>query len=1023
MTKKKTILISITGMAFAALHTLAVMKRDDSVYSGQLDQQNPFEGKVVKFVADENDDMNADGARGHLEVVDDTVCRLNVYEKYVKRGFDLILSFAGLIVLSPVLGGICLAIKMDDPGPVLFTQKRIGRDKQFFKLHKFRSMKMSTPHDIPTHMLTNPEKYITRVGRFLREHSLDELPQIWDIFIGNMSVIGPRPALWNQDVLIAERDKYGANEIRPGLTGWAQINGRDELELSRKAELDGEYAEHIRKGGTKALAFDIGCFVGTIFSVARGDGVVEGGTGNKERRLREGVPTEDPATALGCDLELYPDTKTKRSVLITGAGSYIGESVKRYAEDKYPNLEIDVIDMVDGTWRDSDFSKYDSVYHVAGIAHADIGKVPDEIKEKYYAVNTDLAIETAKKAKSESVNQFIFMSSMIVYGDSAPYGTNKMIGRDTRPQPANFYGDSKWQADKGVRALADANFKVAVLRPPMIYGRGSKGNYPALAKMAKKLPLFPDVQNERSMLYIENLCEFVCKLMMTGEGGIYFPQNPEYTRTSNIVREIASIAGKRPVVTKALRPAVLVASCMPGKISGLVNKAFGSNCYEQELSEYSFEYQLADLRQSLIKTEGKDVYNEKESSGKKKHILLISQYFYPETFRVNDIAQEWVKRGYRVTVLTGIPNYPMGKFFKGYGYTKRRRETWNGVDIIRLPLIARGNSSNKLINAVGMTANYLSFAAAGYKWVRENNIEADLVFTDEVSPMTQALTGVWYGKKHKVPVYLYVQDLWPENVETVTGIHNKAIIGPIDRMVDMIYRDTDVIFTTSPSFVRAITGRKQKVPADKVHYWPQYAEEFYRPITKQKIEGIPDDDSFKIAFTGNIGTAQGLEILPKTAELLKNEKVKFVLVGDGRYQTELDRQVREHGVTDKFIWIPRVPAEKVPEILSTCDAGFISFNNEPLWQKTIPAKLQSYMACGKAIIASAAGETERIIREAKCGVCCEIGNAEALAEGIKRIMSEDRANMGKNAEEYCRKHFAKTQLMDEMDGFILGKQQ
>ena len=404
-----------------------------------------------------------------------------------------------------------------------------------------------------------------------------------------------------------------------------------------------------------------------------------------------------------------------------------------------------------------------------------------------------------------------------------------------------------------------------------------------------------------------------------------------------------------------------------------------------------------------------------------KHILLITQYFYPETFRVNDMACEWVKRGYKVTVLTGIPNYPMGKFFPGYDRKHRTREIWNGVNIIRIPLIARGNSRNKFMNAAGMAANYLSFVRSGRKWVKSReaaNLHADLVFTVEVSPMTQALIGIWYGKRYHVPTYLYVQDLWPENVETVTGIHNRAIIGPIDRMVDKIYRETDTIFTTSPSFVEAIVNRKHPVPRSKVHYWPQYAEEFYRPMEPQKIEGIEDDGCYKIAFTGNIGTAQGLDVLPKAAALLKSEKVKFVIVGDGRYQSEFERQIRKNGVQDKFVMIPRVPAERVPEILSACDAGFISFNKTPLWENTIPAKLQSYMACGKPIIASASGETKRIMEKAGCGICCPIGDARALAEGIKDFIGKDNVEMGKMARKYYEKYFEKKNLMDEMDEYI-----
>lgn len=200
-----------------------------------------------------------------------------MYKAFGKRMIDIVLSACGLIVLSPVFLILVIAIVIDDPGPIFFVQKRVGRKKggqiTYFKLYKFRSMKMSTPHDTPTHLLKNPEQYITRVGKVLRKTSLDELPQIWNIFKGDMSVIGPRPALWNQDDLVAEREKYGANDVMPGLTGWAQINGRDELEIPAKAKLDGEYVEKM------SLSMDMKCFFGTIKSVLKSDGVVEGGTG------------------------------------------------------------------------------------------------------------------------------------------------------------------------------------------------------------------------------------------------------------------------------------------------------------------------------------------------------------------------------------------------------------------------------------------------------------------------------------------------------------------------------------------------------------------------------------------------------------------------------------------------------------------------------------------------------------------------------------------------------------------------
>lgn len=271
-------ILAILAVAFILMVILALAKKGSSVYKNQPEQRNKLEGKKVVFVENENEPENADGVRGHLEAVGESTHRAGVYEKYIKRGLDVILSFGGLVVLSPVFLILAVAIYIDDPGPVLFTQKRLGKNKQYFKLHKFRSMKMCTPHDKPTHMLENPEQYITRVGRFLRGHSLDELPQIWDIFIGNMSVIGPRPGLWNQDLLTAERDKYGANDVRPGLTGWAQINGRDELEIPEKAKLDGEYCEKL------SLGMDVKCFLGSVGVFGGDDSVVEGGTSEMAKK-------------------------------------------------------------------------------------------------------------------------------------------------------------------------------------------------------------------------------------------------------------------------------------------------------------------------------------------------------------------------------------------------------------------------------------------------------------------------------------------------------------------------------------------------------------------------------------------------------------------------------------------------------------------------------------------------------------------------------------------------------------------
>ncbi len=319
-----------------------------------------------------------------------------------------------------------------------------------------------------------------------------------------------------------------------------------------------------------------------------------------------------------------------KKIMITGAGSFIGTSFENYIKNNYPNqYEISVMDTMTGeivsgenldkkeddesdsstrnkagdlekdsqTWN---FEKTDVVFHVAGIAHADVGKVSEEGKELYKKVNTDLGIETAKKAKAAGVKQFIFMSSAIVYGASGKIGESKIITKDTEPNPENFYGESKLNAEKGLKELEEANlFKVVILRPPMIYGPGCKGNYNSLRKFALKLPLFPKVSNERSMLYIDNLCEFIRLMIDNEESGTFHPANKELSTTSQMVRLIAEAHGKKIHLIGGFTWALKIMS----HFTGLVNKAFGNLSYAYILSEYRDDYRVVSLEESIKTTE------------------------------------------------------------------------------------------------------------------------------------------------------------------------------------------------------------------------------------------------------------------------------------------------------------------------------------------------------------------------------------------------------------------------------------
>ncbi|OHD30719.1 MAG: NAD-dependent epimerase [Spirochaetes bacterium GWC2_52_13] len=286
-----------------------------------------------------------------------------------------------------------------------------------------------------------------------------------------------------------------------------------------------------------------------------------------------------------------------KHILITGANSYIGTHVEQWLLREPDKYHVDTIDMIDGSWRDKDFSTYDVVYHVAGIAHVNAKK---NMEALYYKVNTELAIETAQHAKSAGVKQFIFMSSIIVYGESKSLKP-VVITKDTVPRPNGFYGDSKLQAEVGIQKLEDNTFKIVILRPPMIYGPGSKGNFPKLIKLAKILPVFPDFHNQRSMLYIDNLCEFVRLVIENGERGVFFPQNGEYASTSELVRIIATGTHHKVVLITLLSPLVFFGA----KIIKPLNKLWGSLVYEKSMSAAMIgSYQVVTLYESVLKTVG-----------------------------------------------------------------------------------------------------------------------------------------------------------------------------------------------------------------------------------------------------------------------------------------------------------------------------------------------------------------------------------------------------------------------------------
>ena len=966
-----------TGAVFCGMNAVAKMKKNKSVYGNEPDQKNPLEGHKVIFVQDDAEPENADGARGHLESIGMSDYKPGIYDKYIKRAIDVVLSFGGLVVLSPVYLGISLAIIIDDPGPVLFTQKRMGQNKKYFKLHKFRSMKMCTPHDVPTHMLDNPEQYITRVGKFLRAHSLDELPQIWDIFIGNMSVIGPRPGLWNQDILTAERDKYGANDVKPGLTGWAQINGRDELEIPVKAKLDGEYVEKL------GLLMDIKCFLSSIGVFAHDDSVVEGGTGEMKKAGRSytnGKSGKELIGHIGFDESVEVDFTAKKKVLITGAGSYIGETFKSYAEEKYEgNFEIDSLDMLDPAWKEKDFSKYDIIYHVAGIAHADVGNVSEEVKQKYYAVNTDLTIEVARKAKEEGVKEFVFMSSMIVYGESAPYGKMKLIDKNTVPNPANFYGDSKLQADVGVRELADNNFKVIVLRPPMIYGKGSKGNYPILAKLAKKMPVFSEVSNQRSMLHIDNLCEFLCQIMLIKvfkyTSVVLVPQNGEWTKTSEMVGEIAKVSGKKIRNMKIFAPAVWIGGKVPGKIGELVNKAFGNNAYSQEMSVYrGIDYRVVDLKTSIERTEGRD---EKK---KPKALIVASVASMIDQFNMQNI-ELLLGNGYDVDVACNCKEGNTISDDRVRNLIERLNS--KSVRVYHVPIPRKVTSIKEIIDSI--------------KFINDLCSENSYNLMHCHSPIGSVVARIAAINKRKKGMKV---------IYTAHGFHfykgapkkNWLIFYPIEKICSNF---TDVLITINKE---DYDFAKKHMKAKRVEYIPGVGidtKKFIIPdynVTEKKEElGLKDKD-IMILSVGELNQNKNHEVVVRAISKLKNSNIHYFIAGKGDKEQYLDELAKELDVDLHLLGY----RTDIIELLNTAD--IFAF---PSFREGLSVALMEAMAAGLPCVVSRIRGNVDLIEDGINGYLCRDNSVGEYAEKIEAIIKNNKLK-----EELYRNNKRKIAMFD-----------
>lgn len=387
-------------------------------------------------------------------------------------------------------------------------------------------------------------------------------------------------------------------------------------------------------------------------------------------------------------------------------------------------------------------------------------------------------------------------------------------------------------------------------------------------------------------------------------------------------------------------------------------------------------------------------------------ILVISQYFYPETFRINTLCRELVDRGHDVTVLTAYPQYPINRLYDGYGFDIPYEKEWHGVKIERVKTYPRGNNPFTLLR------NCYSYVLSANKWVRKCEEKYDAVFVFEVSPVTVGLPAVAYKKKFGTPVFFNLQDLWPENVHEVLGIRFPPLTYVIKRITNTIYRNSDKILCTSNGFVKHL--ERLGVAKKKLVFWPQFCLE--PNIENNTKPEVYTEDTFNIVFTGNLGDAQGLDLMVEAARELKGKGIRWYLVGDGRARERLKALTKEYGVENDVVFVGRVSESEANRYVRFADCAYLSFKNAELFNMMLPAKLQTYLACGAPILAAAGGESAAVIHEAKCGIAVA-SELNALVHGaieMAKTPLETRCSMSKAAKTYFKDHFTMDQLIDNL---------
>lgn len=394
-------------------------------------------------------------------------------------------------------------------------------------------------------------------------------------------------------------------------------------------------------------------------------------------------------------------------------------------------------------------------------------------------------------------------------------------------------------------------------------------------------------------------------------------------------------------------------------------------------------------------------------------ITIVCQYFYPEEFKVNDLAEEWVKRGHEVTVLTGKPNYPKGKILSGYKFWGIQEENYKGARVIRIPLIPRGKGGG-----LRLMMNYFSYVFFASLYVLTHRIETDRIFCFETSPVFQMYPALLLKKRTEASASIWIQDLWPESVAAASNLKNGFIMNLLSKLVKGIYRRTDILFVQSPAFYESVLDKGNF--NDKLVYVPNWAEDVFmkKSCSSKKYEHLMPN-GFKVMFAGNIGAAQDFASIIQAAALTRHiPEIKWVIVGDGRMKADVEQKVKSLKLNETFLFLGRFPVEEMPDFFALADIMLVSLKEEYIFSLTIPSKVQAYMASGKPIVTMLSGIGNKILKEADCGLTAESGDFKTLAENViamYRKTEEERLQLGMNGQTYYKVHFQKKVCIDKLD--------